>query len=121
MPRVIHFEIPADELERAVGFYGDVFGWEIATWGGPAEYWLASTGPEGEPGINGAIMRRPDWGACTIHVAVSSVDEYATRVEKAGGQVVQPKTPIPGVGYMAYCRDTEENVFGIYQEDPSAS
>jgi hypothetical protein len=121
MPRVIHFEIPADDPERAAKFYRNAVGWEVQTWGGPAEYWLASTGPDEEPGINGAIMRRPAWGACTIHVQVPSVDEHIVRVEEAGGEVMQGKSPIPGIGYMAYCRDTEGNVFGIYEDDPSAA
>jgi hypothetical protein len=121
MPRVIHFEIPADDPERAADFYRKAVGWEIQTWGGPAEYWLASTGPDEEPGINGAIMRRPSWGACTIHVQVSSVDEHVVRVEEAGGAIVQGKSAIPGIGYMAYCRDTEGNVFGIYEDDSTAA
>lgn len=121
MPRVVHFEIPADDPERAVRFYGSVFGWDITTWGGPAEYWLAATGPDEERGIDGAIMRRPQWGACSVHVAVPSIDDAVARIEGAGGDVVQAKSPIPGIGYMAYCRDTEGNVFGVFQEDPSAA
>lgn len=121
MPRVVHFEIPADDPDRAVKFYGNVFGWDIQTWGGPADYWLANTGPADEPGINGAVMRRPEWGTCSIHISVPSLDEHLTKVREAGGEVVQPKSTIPSIGYMAYCRDTEGNVFGVFEEDPTAA
>lgn len=120
MARVIHFEIPVDDPDRAQAFYRDVLGWEISTWGGPADYWLATTGPEGEPGINGALIRRGETSAW-IHVGVDSVDEALGKIEAAGGAALTQKMPIPGVGYMAYCTDTEGNTFGVYQDDPSAS
>jgi predicted enzyme related to lactoylglutathione lyase len=58
VPRVIHFEIHADDPKRAVEFYKKVFGWKISKWEGPAEYWLVTTGDDKQPGINGAIMHR---------------------------------------------------------------
>ena len=58
MPRVIHFEIPADNPDRAVRFYSDVFGWQFNKWEGPVEYWLITTGADGQPGINGGMLRR---------------------------------------------------------------
>lgn len=122
MPRVVHFEINADDPERAAAFYGKVFGWQIKKWEGPAEYWLVTTGERGEPGIDGGIMRRmqPEAGTYTT-VDVPSVDEFEEKVRKAGGTIVMGKRPVPGVGWMAYCTDTEGNVFGIMQEDPSAT
>jgi len=120
MNRVIHFELAADQPERAVKFYEQAFGWKIQKWAGPIEYWLVMTG-EGEPGIDGAIMRREEPVAHTINtIGVPSVDEFAAKVVKAGGKQLSPKTTIPGVGYHAYCQDTEGNVFGIMQDDPSA-
>ena len=59
MPRVIHFELSADDPERAVKFYGEVFGWKTQKWDGPQSYWLLATG-EGGPGIDGGLMRRSD-------------------------------------------------------------
>jgi len=58
MPRVIHFEIPADDPARAVKFYADVFGWQSQKWDGPMEYWLVATGKAPAPGIDGGILRR---------------------------------------------------------------
>lgn len=120
MPRVVHFEIQADDPERAVRFYEKVFGWKIKKWEGPVDYWLVTTGEPGQPGIDGAIMRRTNHGTTYNTIDVPSVDEFTKAIEKAGGKVVMPKTAVPSVGYMAYCADTEGNVFGIMQEDPSA-
>ena len=120
MPRVVHFEIPADDPTRAVKFYEKVFGWKITKWEGPIDYWLAATGPDDKPGINGAIMPRADQQTTCNTIGVTSVDEFVKKIVDAGGKAVTSKTPIPGVGYFAYCADTEGNVFGIIQEDPTA-
>lgn len=121
MPRVIHFEIPVDDPDRAVSFYEQVFGWKIQKWEGPVDYWLVTTGQPEEPGIDGALMRRPDPQASTVNtINVPSVDEFATKITANGGKVVMAKTTVPGVGYVAYCQDTEGNTFGIIESDPSA-
>jgi predicted enzyme related to lactoylglutathione lyase len=121
MPRPIHFEIHADDPMRAVEFYKSIFGWKIEKWEGPEDYWLVTTGEVTQPGINGGIMKRrhPD-GRVYNSIEVSSVDEYVSKVVANGGQVVVPKMPIPGVGYLAYCVDTEGIVFGITQFDRNA-
>jgi len=118
MPRVIHFEIPADDPSRAVKFYEDVFSWKISKWGS-IDYWLATTG-HSEPGINGAIMSKETQKATVNTIDVPSVEEFAKKITDAGGKVVTPKTTIPGVGYFAYCLDTEGNVFGIMENDPKS-
>jgi predicted enzyme related to lactoylglutathione lyase len=121
MSRVIHFEIPAAEPERAAAFYGKVFGWKIDKWPGPMEYWMVVTGKEGEPGINGGMMKKPGGITSTTNtIGVDSVDNAISAVVKAGGKNIMPKTPIPTVGYFAYCEDTEGNVFGVMQADPNA-
>jgi uncharacterized protein len=120
MPRVIHFEIHADQPERAVQFYRDAFGWEINKWG-PMDYWLCSTGPDTEPGIHGAITPRSEPRRTTVNtISVPSVDEYSAKVVAAGGLTLTPKEVIPGVGHFRYCQDSEGNVFGIMQPDPEA-
>jgi len=121
MPRIVHFEINSDDPERAVKFYQKVFGWKIEKWNGPVDYWLVTTGPKDQPGINGGIMKRINPQASTYNtVDVPSVDEFTKKIVESGGKVVVPKMAVPGVGYMAYCADTEGNVFGIMQEDPEA-
>jgi uncharacterized protein len=121
MSRVIHFELPADNPERAVDFYTKVFGWQFQKWQGPTDYWLISTGPDAQPGINGGLLRRQQPGAGTCNtVSVSSVDDSVRTITKNGGKNVVPKMPIPGIGYVAYCTDTEGNVFGLLERDANA-
>jgi predicted enzyme related to lactoylglutathione lyase len=121
MNRVVHFELPADNPERAVEFYKRVFGWQIQKWPGPQDYWLVTTGADGEPGINGGILHRQHPGAATCNtVSVANVDEAVAKITKSGGKNAVPKMAIPGVGYLAYCTDTEGNVFGVLQPDAEA-
>jgi len=122
MPRVVHFEIPADNPGRAIKFYKDVFGWEIKNWSEDNPYWLVTTGDNKIPGgINGAITKKQGPNMVTVNtIDVPSVDEYLTLVVKSGGKVIAPKMTVPSIGYLAYCQDTEGNVFGILQPDMSA-
>jgi predicted enzyme related to lactoylglutathione lyase len=122
MPRVQHFEISANEPEKVAAFYENVFGWKITKWEGPVEYWLVETGGEEEPGINGGISRPDETISGTVNtIGVPDIDAYLEKVQKFGGKVVVDKHIIPGVGYNAYCQDVEGSVFGVHQEDPSAS
>lgn len=128
MPRVTHFEIHADDPERAAGFYAGVLGWQVTKWGGPMEYWVVVTGPDGEPGINGGLVRRmgpaPAEGqavnAYVCTAAVTDVDGCVATATAHGGSVALPKMPIPGVGWLAYVKDTEGNILGLMQSDPAA-
>ena len=120
MSRVIHFEIPAADPERAAAFYKKAFGWKIEKWPGPMEYWMVNTGENGAPGINGGLMRKGDVTTTTNTIGVDSVDQAISVVTKAGGTLVMPKTPIPTVGYFAYWKDTEGNLFGVMESDPNA-
>ena len=115
MPKVIHFEIPADDPERAVKFYQKVFDWKIENWGGPVNYWLATTGPEDEPGVDGAIKEREDKEGIHNTIAVASIDDAIQKIEENGGEILIPKTEIPGIGYHAYFKDTEGNILGIME------
>lgn len=122
MSRPVHFEIPAEDANRAVKFFGDVFGWKSSEFGENSGYFLATTGDEGQPGIHGAIMQRKDpMQPVTNSISVDSIDKYAEKIVAAGGQIVVPKSVIPTVGYMAYFKDTEGNIHGLWQEDTSAA
>lgn len=115
MPRVVHFEISADEPERALQFYADIFGWKSIKWEGPQEYWLITTGENEQPGINGGLFRRGGPVNYVNTIDVPAIDDYITQVTQKGGEVVVPKMEIPGVGLLVYCKDTEGNVFGMMQ------
>ncbi len=119
MSRVVHFEISVDDPEQAKRFYEKVFDWKIEKWG-PMDYWLITTGTESEPGINGALKIREEKESTINIISVPSIDEFMKSVQENGGKVLNPKTSIPGVGYHAYCQDTEGNVFGILEEDETA-
>ncbi len=121
--RVVHFEITADDPKRAVDFfYTQAFGWEFGTWGGPETYFLATTGKD-EPGIDGAVMARSDLlGQPVVNmIQVEDYEASAEAIRAAGGEVIQDRQAIPGIGWFSYCRDTEGNVFGIMQSDKTAS
>jgi predicted enzyme related to lactoylglutathione lyase len=98
VPRIVHFEIPAENPERAVKFYQQVFNWKIEKWPEPMDYWLVTTGEDKEPGINGAITPKVNLAATTNTVEVSSVDDFLKKIKDAGGKVVMPETTVPGVG-----------------------
>jgi predicted enzyme related to lactoylglutathione lyase len=129
MARVVHFEIYATDPERAMRFYQTLFGWQFTKWAGPMDYWLVKTGSDDQPGINGGLMHRqgppPVEGqaviayVCTIQV--TSVDETLQAVVSNGGVVAMPKMAIPGVGWLAYGKDPESNIFGFMQPDPAAA
>lgn len=125
MSRVVHFEFSAQDPERAARFYADVFGWKFRKWDGPNEYWLITTGPEGEPGINGGMMR-----PCPDHenppangnvIGVESVDATVAKIEASGGVILMPKMAVPGVGWLAYFKDADGNMFGVMQDDTRAA
>lgn len=128
--RPVHFEIMADDPERAAAFYRDVFGWEVQKWeGGQMEYWMVMTAPKDstEPGINGGLMRRPAplerqcaSNAYVCTVAVENYDDIAEKILAAGGKGAMPKFALVGMAWQGYFLDTEGNTFGIHQPDPNA-
>jgi len=121
LPRPIHFEIPAENPQRAIGFYSSVFGWKFTKWDGPMDYWIISTGAAPEPGIDGGLLPRRDPNQpCVNTVGVANLDESVASVEAHGGSIAVPKMAIPGVGWLAYCKDTEGHIFGMMQSDPAA-
>ena len=121
MGRVIHFEIHADDVDRAERFYTDVFGWQAQKFGGPIDYRLLNTGSNNDTGIDGALMKRRDdigdSGAnafvCTIQV--EDIEAAEKKIAEFGGKQVVARQEVPEVGQLSYFRDTEGNVFGALQ------
>ncbi|MGI5827601.1 MAG: VOC family protein [Patescibacteria group bacterium] len=124
MPRVAYFEIHVENVSRAVSFYQHVFGWKFAKVKDIKSYWLVTTGPASEQGINGGMTVRQkdkqgELGTSYIGIInVPDIDEYSSKIRDEGESVIQPFIPVPGVGNITYCRDTEGNLFGIKQEIP---
>ena len=126
MKKVAHFEIPADDLERAKKFYS-IFEWQIQDW--PMPDGSVHTGvrtvetdettylPK-EPGaINGMLVKRDQYSKTpSVTINVPSVDEYVTKVEAAGGSLVKAKETVEGMGAYAYVSDTEGNLLGLWED-----
>ena len=118
MSRVIHFDLSADNPERAVEFYQNVFNWDVSKWDGPEDYWMIQTGTANDPGVTGGIAARIKPEDTTVVVYdVESVDTTSEKIVEVGGVIREEKKAIPGVGYLVMCRDTEGNTFGIMQID----
>jgi predicted enzyme related to lactoylglutathione lyase len=125
MPTIVHFEVPADDVERSRKFYSDLFGWKMEKWPGMEsgmEYWIINTTDnEGSKAVGGGMMKRqnPQQGI-TNFIDVTSVDEYSAKVQSLGGKIVAPKQAVPTMGFFAVCLDTENNTFGIWETNPNA-
>jgi predicted enzyme related to lactoylglutathione lyase len=118
MPTIVHFEIPADDPERAKKFYANLFGWKIEK-DPNMDYWMITT--SGEKQVDGGMMKRQEpHQPITNYIDVPSIDEFAAKVGQLGGKVVFPKAPVPTFGYFAVCLDTENNVFALWQSDKNA-
>ena len=133
IPSIVHFEIPADDVERARKFYSTLFGWkiekiEVRKDGETMDYWMISTisSSEGKgegnhdekksASIGGGLMKRQDPQQPNLnYIGVSSIDEYSKKVKELGGKVVMPKTEITGYGFFAICIDTENNAFALWE------
>jgi predicted enzyme related to lactoylglutathione lyase len=129
---IVHFEIPADDPERAARFYRELFGWQISRFAGTApggmEYWSVQTVPIDashqpvRPGVNGGLLRRQNPGQVALnYISVASVDELVRRADRLGAKVCLPRTAVPGMGWFAQLSDPEGNVFGVWQTDAAAS
>lgn len=121
--RVIHFEIPFDDKDRAKRFYSDVFHWQLDEMP-QFDYIGVTTGPAGEDGmpnepgyIGGGMTTRGGANTGTVvTLASADIDADLSRVESHGGEVVQAKTPVGEMGFAAYFKDTEGNVVGLWQD-----
>ena len=122
MPTIVHFDIATDDPERAKKFYEGLFDWKMESPPGMADYYLIETKDlNGQRGVGGGLGKRGEPGQrITSYIGVSSVDEYVAKVEKPGGKVVQSRMTVPGWGYLAIRFDTEDNMFGLWQDDKNA-
>lgn len=128
---VCHFEIPADEPKRAAEFYRGLFDWDIRAWDSAdnkAEIHMIDTIPRDEtgklirPGVNGMIMKRQNpHQPFANYISVEDIDAYGAKLQKLGGQIIMPKTPVPGMGWFLYFKDPEGNILALWQLDSAAA
>jgi predicted enzyme related to lactoylglutathione lyase len=120
--RIVHFEIPFDDGDRARAFYSDVFGWKTNEMAA-MQYTMAMTGPVGdngmptEPGfINGGMFQRTEnVNVPVVTIDVDSIDDALEKVEANGGKTVEAKIPVGDMGFAAYFNDSEGNLVGLWQ------
>ncbi|MFY4775108.1 VOC family protein [Metabacillus sp. RGM 3146] len=120
MNRVLRFDFQVPNPEKAIEFYSNSFGWKFEKIPGPQDYWFITSGEKDSPGIDGGLMKSPDGASRTTNsIEVPSVEEYMKKVEENGGKIVVPKTAIAGMGYIAYCLDTQGLLFGLSEVNPN--
>lgn len=126
MNKVVHFEIPADDVNRAQKFYKDLFDWDIQK-AGEMPYWMVKTVetddnmmPKESGAINGGMLKRdeendPSGSKPVIVIDVPDAEEYCRKVEQAGGKIVLSARKVGDMGTYARVEDTEGNVIGLWQ------
>jgi predicted enzyme related to lactoylglutathione lyase len=124
--RVVHFEIPYDDGDRARTFYQSAFGWDITPMP-EMDYTIVSTGPTSEQGpsepgyIGGGMLSRSDLSqGPVITVDVEDIEAALAQIEKLGGKTLRPRQEVGQMGFAAYFKDPEGNVVGLWQTAPSA-
>lgn len=125
MPTIEHFELPANNLERATEFYRAVFQWELERWSNSEnsdkDYWFIKTmDQKGNVGISGGMMKRQSSNhQVTNYITVNSIDEFSNKIKEKGGKIIVSKTEIPDMGYFEIFLDTEGNMLGLYEAKSS--
>jgi predicted enzyme related to lactoylglutathione lyase len=119
---LIHFEIPAVNVEKLKQFYEEVFGWKILQYSGPIDYWLIQTVPVDangmllRPGVNGGMYKKQQSDIKPInYFAVESINDYLAKIQKLGGKVISPKQEVPDIGWVAAAMDPEGNQFALIE------
>jgi predicted enzyme related to lactoylglutathione lyase len=123
--RVVHFEIPYDDGDRARRFYKEAFGWQLQEIP-EMDYTLVTTGPSGEQGptepgyVNGGMLHREEGGSSgpVIVVDVESIDAALAKIGELGGATLVPRQPVGMMGFAAYFTDPEGNVVGLWENAP---
>ncbi len=121
-----YFDMTVTDLDHARRFFEQVFGWRFEKFPMPYDYYRIQAGPEDEPGIDGGIGAAKDAPLSggrpltQVTVPVPNLDQVLSRVQQSGGRVIEPKMPIPGVGWYATCTEPGGLMFGMIQADPTA-
>lgn len=120
---IVHFEIPAKDVEKMKNFYIKVFGWKITKAPGPIDYWLIETVPVDEktmtplrPGVNGGMYKKEEAKLKLVnYFSVESIDDFIKKIKASGGKLLGPKQEVQEVGWIALAEDPEGNQFAIMQ------
>ncbi len=122
MDKVVHFEIPADDLNRAKKFYGETFDWQLEDMP-EMSYVIARSVetdekhmPKESGAINGGMAKRGgNLMAPSFAISVASIEDAIEKIKRGGGIITKEKTPVGSMGFIAYFKDTEGNVLSLWQ------
>jgi predicted enzyme related to lactoylglutathione lyase len=121
MAAIVHFDVAAEDVERAKKFYSALLGWKFESYPEMQYNLITTTNLDGTPGIGGGMGKRMDPSQrITNYFGVASIDAAMTEVRRLGGTLLTQKMAVPGMGYLANCMDTEGNPFGLWQADSGA-
>lgn len=121
MATIVHFDVASEDPERAKKFYAALFGWKYQSVPEFHYNLITTTNLDGTPGVGGGLGKRMDPSQrITNYFGVKSLDAAMKQVADLGGKVVSPKMPVPGMGFLANCIDTEGNAFGLWEENAAA-
>jgi uncharacterized protein len=115
---LVHYEIGAQDVDRAKGFWSAMFGWEFGDSAMPGmDYRMARIGENA-----GAALYQSDEvkGHPNVYLDTDDIDASIAKAKELGGSA-EEKMPVPGIGWFAECKDTEGNVFHLWQNDPNAA
>jgi len=121
MSAIVHFDVPAEDVGRAKKFYSSLLDWKFESFPAMEYNLITTTNLDGTPGVGGGMGKRMDPSQRMMnYFGVKSIDASMKQVEKLGGKLVSPKMPVPGMGWLVNCMDTEGNAFGLWEENPGA-
>jgi predicted enzyme related to lactoylglutathione lyase len=121
MPTIVHFDVPAEDIERGRKFYTELFGWNFQSFPEMQYDLITTTNLDGTPGVGGGMGKRMDPSQRMMnYFGVKSIEAAMKKVKSLGGKLISEKMTVPGMGYLVNCIDTEGNAFGLWEEDPTA-
>ena len=121
MPTIVHFDVPAEDIERAKKFYSALLGWKFESFPEMQYNLITTTNLDGTAGVGGGMGKRMEPSQRMMnYFGVSSIDASIKQVKSLGGSIVSKKMAVPQMGYLVNCIDTEGNMFGLWEEDTKA-
>jgi predicted enzyme related to lactoylglutathione lyase len=122
MSAIVHFDVPAEDIERAKKFYSTLLGWKFESFPEMQYNLITTTNLDGTPGVGGGMGKRMEPSQRMMnYFGVSSLDTAMKQVKSLGGRILTDKMAVPRMGYLVNCVDTEGNAFGLWEEDTKAS
>lgn len=121
MPTIVHFDVACEDPERAKKFYAALLGWKFQLVPEFQYNLIETANLDGTPGVRGGLGKRMEPSQrITNYFGVKSIDAAMKQVEELGGKLISLKMPVPGMGYLVNCTDTEGNAFGLWEENAGA-